>query len=86
MPQLLQDLPSSALQQAIKASREEVLKQLYQEEYPKTERFVREKGGTIEQAKDIFQEAFIAMWRNVQLGMKTPADRQQHGSPCPCSR
>ncbi len=58
---------SSGLLDAIKANKEAALKQFYQEEYPKTERYVREKGGTAEQAKDIFQEAFIAVWRNVQL-------------------
>lgn len=73
MQQNLHSSASSALLEAIKANREEALKQLYHEEYPKTEKFVQEKGGSAEQAKDIFQEAFIAMWRNVQLG-KVEAD------------
>ena len=52
---------------AIRQNDESVLGQLYASNYPKVESFVVNNSGTSEQAKDIFQEAFIAVWRNIQL-------------------
>ncbi|MEM6725853.1 MAG: sigma-70 family RNA polymerase sigma factor [Bacteroidota bacterium] len=61
--------PSSALHiiQALKANDEQAMKKLYQLNYKKVERFVLQNSGNISAAKDIYQEAFIAMWRNVKL-------------------
>lgn len=53
---------------AIRENDEKALKNLYQENYPKTERYVLDNSGTADEAKDIYQEAFIAVWRNIQLG------------------
>lgn len=52
---------------AIKANDDKALNQLYQENYGKVERFILMNSGTKEHAKDIYQEAFIAVWRNIQL-------------------
>lgn len=52
---------------AIKANDNTTLKALYQDNYRKTERYVLENKGTAEEARDVFQEAFIAVWRNIQL-------------------
>ncbi len=52
---------------AIQNNDEKVLEVLYKENYPKTEKYVLQNNGTAEQARDIFQEAFIALWRNIQL-------------------
>ena len=52
---------------AIKANDETVLKSLYENNYFKTEKYVLNNNGSVEQAKDIYQEAFIAVWRNIQL-------------------
>ena len=46
---------------------EQVLKYLYVTNYAKIEKYVLSNSGTIDEAKDIYQEAFIAVWRNVQL-------------------
>jgi len=54
------------LVKAIQANDELVLKKLYQENYYKTEKYILENRGSIEQAKDTYQEAFIAVWENVQ--------------------
>ncbi|MCG2615369.1 sigma-70 family RNA polymerase sigma factor [Terrimonas sp. NA20] len=54
--------------QALKANDEIVLQQLYHANYYKVENFVVNNSGTPDQAKDVFQEAFIAVWRNIQLG------------------
>jgi RNA polymerase sigma factor (sigma-70 family) len=54
--------------QALRANDEAVLQQLYHANYYKIEAFVINNSGTADQAKDVFQEAFIAVWRNIQLG------------------
>ena len=54
--------------QAVRQNDESELKALYQRNYAKVERYVLDNNGSEEEAKDVFQEAFIAVWRNVQLG------------------
>ena len=58
--------------QAIKRNDDLVLKHLYQKNYPKVEQYILKNQGTSPQAKDIFQEAFLAMWKNVKLGKFLP--------------
>lgn len=53
---------------AIRENDEVVMKAFYRENYPKVETYVLNNSGTSDEAKDIYQEAFIAMWRNIQLG------------------
>lgn len=50
------------------ANDEQFLKFIYQSNYYKIEGYVMDNSGTPEDAKDIYQEAFVALWRNVQLG------------------
>jgi RNA polymerase sigma factor (sigma-70 family) len=50
----------------IKTNNEVVLKQLYTINYAKTEKFILKNNGTMPQAKDIYQEAFITVWKNVK--------------------
>lgn len=57
---------------AIKANDEKALQHIYTAGYPPVERFVLQNSGTEDDAKDIFQEAFVAMWRNVQLDKFVP--------------
>jgi RNA polymerase sigma factor (sigma-70 family) len=57
---------------AIKENNEAALKALYQQNYPKIESYVMANNGTADEAKDIYQEAFIAVWRNIQLNKFTP--------------
>jgi len=52
---------------AIRNNDEPSLRQLYISNYPRVENFVINNNGTADQAKDVFQEAFIAVWRNIQL-------------------
>lgn len=51
----------------LKANDEQTLKALYAANYHKIEAYVLNNNGTAEDAKDIYQEAFIAVWRNIQL-------------------
>jgi RNA polymerase sigma factor (sigma-70 family) len=69
----IQNLEEAYVQlQAIKANDEPALKQLYEENYPKVEKYVLENNGSQDEARDIYQEAFVAVWRNVQLDKFQP--------------
>lgn len=68
---MTQDTSKDSQLSAIRANDEKVLKLLYRENYPQVEKYVLANNGTAEEAKDIFQEAFIATWRNIQLGKFT---------------
>ena len=60
--------------EAIRANDEKALKLLYQNNYPGIERYVLTNNGTIDEARDIYQEAFIAVWRNIQFNRFQPQD------------
>lgn len=64
--------PSETLEQsvilAIKANDEQTLKTLYIENYGKVLQHILQHNGSEEQAKDIYQDTFIAVWRNIQAG------------------
>ncbi|MBL4662943.1 MAG: sigma-70 family RNA polymerase sigma factor [Flavobacteriaceae bacterium] len=57
---------------AIKANDNGVLKRLYQDNYKKVEVFILKNNGSMPQAKDTYQEAFIAMYQNVKAGKFSP--------------
>ncbi|HRE52476.1 MAG TPA: sigma-70 family RNA polymerase sigma factor [Flavitalea sp.] len=46
---------------------ETTIKEIYMKNYPAAKKYILLNKGTDEQAKDIYQEAFIAMWRNIRL-------------------
>lgn len=48
------------------------MKELYVINYPKVKSFVLQNSGSAEQAKDVYQEAFIAVWKNVRKGKFEP--------------
>tara|TARA_R100001369_G_scaffold91407_1_gene132625 strand:- start:1170 stop:1745 length:576 start_codon:yes stop_codon:yes gene_type:complete len=57
---------------AIKANNERALHKLYTENFYKTEQYILKNNGTMPQAKDIYQEAFITVWRNIKDGKFVP--------------
>jgi len=65
---------SNELIEAIRLNNENALKLLYQNNYPKIERYVLTNNGTVDEARDVYQEAFIAVWRNIQLDRFQPHD------------
>ena len=65
-------LTQEELIKAIKANDEGILKNLYQENFYKTEKYVLGNSGTVDQAKDFYQEAFIAIWENIQNNRFVP--------------
>ncbi len=57
---------------AIRSNNELILSSLYRNNYFKVERYVIENNGSITEAKDVFQEAFVAVWRNIQMHKFSP--------------
>ncbi|GAB5398877.1 MAG: hypothetical protein Aureis2KO_04620 [Aureisphaera sp.] len=55
-----------ALVKAIKSNDEMALRKLYQDNYKKVEMHVLRNNGSMPQAKDIYQEAFLAMYQNIK--------------------
>ena len=55
-----------ALVEAIKSNDSRALKSLYTANYYKVEQMVMKNSGSKDHAKDIYQEAFIAVWKNVK--------------------
>ncbi len=51
---------------AIKANDSKALKSLYTSNYHKVENMVLKNSGSKEHAKDIYQEAFITVWKNIK--------------------
>jgi len=65
---------------AIKANDDRVLKSLYTANYHKVEILVLKNNGTIAHAKDIYQEAFLAVWNNIKLDKFVPkTESSLHG-------
>src|SRR5690606_9108228 len=50
----------------IKENDTSTLKQLYKNNFAKVKRYVEKNNGDEQQAKDLYQEAFLAMWRNTK--------------------
>src|SRR5690606_35565653 len=63
---MIQKFSQSQLIKAIKTNNPSTLKSLYVSNYPKIESFVLLHNGTKEDAKDIYQEAFITVWNNIK--------------------
>jgi len=60
---------------AIQVNDEQVLKMLYNDNFHKTKSYILANSGSIEEAKDIFQEAFVTVWENVQDNKFTPKNQ-----------
>ena len=58
--------------EAIKNNDQGVLKRIYQENYKKIEIHIVNNSGSIPQAKDLYQEAFLAMYQRVKLDKFLP--------------
>ena len=57
---------------ALKNNDGQILKQVYQQHYTMVEQYILQNSGTAEDAKDLYQEAFVAVWRNIQLNKFEP--------------
>jgi RNA polymerase sigma factor (sigma-70 family) len=59
---------------AIRNNDEKALSLLYQKNYPAVERYIIENSGSADDARDVYQEAFIAAWRNIRTGKFEPVN------------
>lgn len=60
------DLPFNEMVALIKKNDDATLKQLYKANFDKVRRYVFKNSGDEQQAKYVYQEAFITMWRNIK--------------------
>lgn len=59
----------------IKANDEFVLKSLYATNYSKIEALVLKNSGTKDHAKDIYQDAFLVVWKNIKQDKFVPQNK-----------
>ncbi|MDT0557096.1 sigma-70 family RNA polymerase sigma factor [Ichthyenterobacterium sp. W332] len=70
----------SSIINAVKANDNDTLKSLYNHNYFKVETLVLKNNGTKDQAKDIYQEAFLAVWKNIKQDKFIPENESSiHG-------
>lgn len=74
MDQPVSRLTEMSLVERIKLDETYLMKHLYRAGYSATERYILQNSGTIEDAKDVYQEAFLAVWRNLQLDRFAPGN------------
>lgn len=65
---------------ALQSNDEQVLQAMYTHNYPGVERYVLKNKGTTDDARDIYQEAFLAVWRNIKLRKFTPRSSLEYGA------
>ncbi len=61
-----QKLTQIEILEGIKNNDADIIQGIYQDQYPKVEKFVLSNNGNSQEAKDIFQEAFVAVWKNIK--------------------
>jgi len=54
-----------------------LLKDFYLAEYPKAQTYILKNGGTIDNAKDIFQDAFFSCWKKLSTGAASPQNKAE---------
>lgn len=64
--QKIKDLPLNRTAALIKINDAATIKELYITNFAKVKRYVLKNSGDEQQAKDLYQEAFVAMWRNIK--------------------
>lgn len=70
---------SEQITSLVKEGDDAILRKLYHDNYPKVERYILLNSGNKENARDIFQEAFLSMWRNIQLEKFNPVNEDSLG-------
>ena len=54
------------LLQGVRDNNEHAIKTIYKLHFPMVENFIRQNGGAIQDAKDVFQDGFLVLYRNVK--------------------
>ncbi len=65
-PSQIIDLPLNKTVALIKINDSATIKKLYKSNFRKVKNYVLQNNGSAAEAKDIYQEAFVAMWRNIK--------------------
>jgi RNA polymerase sigma factor (sigma-70 family) len=60
--------PAEALRQALLANREQALTQLYQHAFPQVQRHVCRRGGSAQDAQDVFHDALVLLYEQAVGG------------------
>ena len=61
-------LPAAALRQALLADRAQALTQLYRQGFPLVNRYVGRRGGSAQDAQDVFQDALVMLYEQATSG------------------
>lgn len=64
----INQLSQEELIRGIKENERRVMSSLYIEVFPKVKSYIIQNNGDEDQAKDIFQEAFLVAWQKVKNG------------------
>ena len=67
----------TSLLDAFLTNKEMLLKEFYIAEYPKTKYYILKHGGTIDNANDVFQDAFFACWKKLSTGQSSPKNKAE---------
>ncbi|PIP54265.1 MAG: RNA polymerase subunit sigma-70 [Bacteroidetes bacterium CG23_combo_of_CG06-09_8_20_14_all_32_9] len=54
------------LLQGVRENNEHAIKTIYKLHFPMVEKFIRQNGGMLQDAKDVFQDGFLVLFRNVK--------------------
>ncbi len=58
-------------------NKEAPIRDFYVAEFPKTKNYIFKHGGSEDQAKDIFQEAYLACWKKLSIGKFSPKNKEE---------
>ncbi|MCA8833251.1 RNA polymerase sigma factor [Hymenobacter pini] len=60
--------PATELAAALRANREQTLTRLYAQSFPAVRRYVQQRGGSAQDAKDVFQDALVLFYEQAVSG------------------
>lgn len=58
-------------------NKEVPIRDFYVDEFPKTRNYIYKNGGTEDQAKDVFQEAYLACWKKLSTSKFSPNNKAE---------
>lgn len=64
----------------LKTDTRDFLKTLYIRNYPNLEAYILKNSGNSDDAGDIYQEGFLAVWRNIEIGRFSPNSENEFSS------
>ncbi len=65
------------LLEAFLSNKELALQKFYCEQYPKTKYYVLKNGGTVDNANDVFQDAYFSCWKKLSTGEFSPKNKTE---------